>query len=103
MTTRRFPPGRRWLALLPVGLGGLACVACCTLPLSIAGGPTLTGSAAALDICNVPWLPVLLIAGAVSAATILLIRSLRRQRCTTAVADHGATATALHHVMSKGI
>jgi hypothetical protein len=87
MTARRFIARLRWLALRPVGPGGLACLACCTLPLWIAGGLTLTGSAVALDICKVSWLPTLLIAGAVAAATILLTRSLRRrrhQRCATA-------------------
>jgi len=78
--------------MLPVGLGGLACVACCTLPLWIAGGLTLTGSALALDTCNVSWPWVLLIAGALGTATILLTRSLRRrqrQRRTAAGADQG--------------
>jgi hypothetical protein len=65
---------------------------CCTLPLWIAGGLTLTGSAVALDICKVSWLPTLLIAGAVAAVTILLTPSLRRrrhQRCATADAAQG--------------
>ena len=87
MTPGRSAGRRRRLALLPVGIGGVACVACCTLPLWIAGGLTLTGSAVALDTCVDTWLPALLLAGFVVVATILLAGSIRRRRRTTNGAD----------------
>lgn len=71
---------RRWLALLPVGGAGLACVAFCALPLWIAGGLTLTGSAVAFDICTDLWLPALLLAATALLAAIPLIRWIRRHR-----------------------
>jgi hypothetical protein len=42
----------RWLRALPAGLGGLACVACCAVPLWLVGGLTLSGGALALDACR---------------------------------------------------
>jgi hypothetical protein len=71
---------RRALALLPVGGAGLACVACCTLPLWIAGGLTLTGAGVALDICADLWLPALLLATTALLAAIPLTRWIRRRR-----------------------
>lgn len=46
MSAGRSVTRRRSRHVLPAGLGGLACVACCTVPLLIAGGLTISSAGA---------------------------------------------------------
>lgn len=72
-------PGRswsrlRWSRTLPVGLGGLACVACCAVPLWLAGGLTLGGAAAVVDAWADALLPVIVLVASVLVAALLFGR-----------------------------
>jgi mercuric ion transport protein len=70
--------GRRWL---PAGLGGLACVVCCTVPILIASGVISGGAiAAALD----GWLDFGGAALIVVAGLLVAARVWRRRRSTRA-------------------
>jgi hypothetical protein len=80
MSAGRSVRRRRLRQALPAGLGGLACVACCTVPLWVAGGLTISSGALALDACRDSWLPAILIAGTIIGTTVLLTRGSWRRR-----------------------
>jgi len=82
MSAGRSVTRRRLRHVLTAGLGGLACVACCTVPLLIAGGLTISSAALALEACLDSWLPAILIAETIIITTTVLLTpgSWRRQR-----------------------
>ena len=73
MSAGRSVTRRRLRHVLPAGLGGLACVACCTVPLLIAGGLTISSAALALEACLDSRLPAILIAGTIIITTTVLL------------------------------
>jgi mercuric ion transport protein len=71
---------RRWA--LPA-LGGLACAACCALPLLLAAGVIGAGTAATLDTWLDTWVPAAAVVLVTASVLLLALRSRRRRAHTS--------------------